>query len=134
MALKTLTEVIENQGTFNIRNVSVFSATDDMIYIDHTLYTKYSDFVWSIITTVETEVEDRKNYTFRPGLLSNRLYGSTELASLLIMINNCESPSDFKVKKTLNIILPDNLEYFFDSLVAQNQEMLEKNKLDVGIL
>lgn len=134
MAIKTMSELIKNKGNFNIRNVAIFSATDDIIYVDYTLFTKYRQLLNGFITTVITEPADRETYTYKPGLLSNRLYGTTELDHLLLMINNCESPSDFRVKKTLNLILPDDVEYFFNTLVLQNKETLEKNKLDVGLL
>ena len=67
------------------------------------LLRKYRDFMSSIIVTADLTDELEAKYRFKPKMLSQDLYGTTELWDELLFINGCASTMEFEPKETIRI-------------------------------
>lgn len=68
--------------------------------------------------TVEIEINDEELvlYQFKPKSLSYKLYGTTELWAVLLMINNCVSKIDFN-KKKIKVLDPKRIMSFINEVL-----------------
>ena len=68
--------------------------------------------------TVEIEINDEELvlYQFKPKSLSYKLYGTTELWAVLLMINNCISKIDFN-KKKIKVLDPKRIMSFINEVL-----------------
>lgn len=67
------------------------------------LTNKYRDYLSKIITKFELTSYEETYYMFKPKLLSQKLYGTTEFWNDLLIINDCYSTLDFKPKGSVKI-------------------------------
>lgn len=63
------------------------------------LINKYKDFLHEIIIEFELSLEEQEIYMFNPKMLSEDLYGTTELWDVLLILNNMTSVIEFKPTK-----------------------------------
>lgn len=63
------------------------------------LINKYKDFLHDIIIEFELSPEEQEIYMFNPKMLSEDLYGTTELWDTLLILNNVTSVTEFKPVK-----------------------------------
>ena len=69
---------------------------------------KYKEYFDKITTTIILNEKEYKKYKFSPKKISNDIYGTTELWSMILYINNCKSITDFNLYK-IKLFYPDQI-------------------------
>lgn len=126
---KTLEDIIETQTRYDINNIMIFTMTDDLslIICDTDLFQIYYKYIEPFVTTYKVTKEQREKYARKPEWLSQDIYGSPELAWLLIRLNDMECPSKFYLKSTLKAIDPDSLNDLYDTVITRSNDKITKN-------
>lgn len=88
------------------------------------LINKYKDFLHEIIIEIPLSEKEQEIYMFKPKMLSEDLYGTTELWDTILLLNNVISVTEFKpikpkvydhnkLKKYINeiLIMEEMVEY-----------------------
>lgn len=126
---KTLDDLIETQTRFDVNNVTMFTMTEDksLIIADTDLFTIYAKYITPYISTYTVTKEQREKYAHKPEWLSRDIYGSPELAWLLIRLNDMECASKFYLKSTIKTIAPDDLNDLYDTVITRSNDRITKN-------
>ena len=85
------------------------------------IISKYKDFLYQIIITIELTDEEADHYQYKPKMLSEDLYGTTELWDTLLILNNATSVSEFKLKK-LKLYDPTRLKAYINEIMLLEEE------------
>lgn len=80
------------------------------------LTNKYKDFLSAIVVNVTLTPEEVTRYRYKPKMLSYDLYGTTELWSSLLEINNVVSTIDFSFEK-LNVYDPAKINALINEIL-----------------
>lgn len=84
------------------------------------LTNKYKDFLSKITKTVKLDDELIAKYRYRPKMVSQDLYGTTEFWNDILILNHCFSVSDFQ-PKVITVYDPSKLkEYINEILILEN--------------
>lgn len=59
---------------------------------------KYKDYLSGIIMEIELNEDEQAQYLYKPKLLSEDLYDTTELWDTILILNDCQSVINFKPK------------------------------------
>ena len=114
-ALKISTETTNYQ--------SVLSSGGDKLVINfESLLTSYRYFFDQLVITYDLNDDQYLNYRFQPKKLSYDLYGTVELAPLLLNINNVVSVSEFDFQSP---------KIFKSSILDFINEVLNKEKIKI---
>lgn len=126
---KTLDDLIETQTRFDVNNVTMFTMTEDksLIIADTDLFAIYAKYIAPFISTYTVTKEQREKYARKPEWLSQDIYGSPELAWLLIRLNDMECASKFYLKSTIKAIAPDDLNDLYDTVITRSNDRITKN-------
>lgn len=128
-AYKTLSELILSQSRYELTKISYLTKTadEDIIIPDTNVFTVYMRFIRDYISIYRVNDAQRRKYRCRPGLLSMELYGTPDLAWLILKLNDQESPSKFRLKSTINIISITDLNTIYGNIVTNASDKLAKN-------
>ena len=75
------------------------TATNKTVVIPYSsIISKYKDFLYEIIITRELTEKEQEKYQYKPKMLSEDLYGTTELWDTILILNECVYVSQFKPK------------------------------------
>lgn len=77
------------------------SSKETIVLNSSSLYNKYSDEIKRILYEVELTDYEYVTYRFQPKLFCYHYYGTTELWSLLLKVNNMMSVAQFDKKKII---------------------------------
>lgn len=80
------------------------------------IVSKYKDFLYNIIIDIELNDEEQAMYLYKPKLLSEDLYGTTELWDTILILNNCQSVIDFK-PKLISIYNPEEFKTYLNEIM-----------------
>ena len=83
---------------------------------------KYKDFLYQIITTLDLNEEEQLYYQYKPKMLSEDVYGTTELWDTLLILNDCISVSEFKPKK-LKLYDPSKFKTYLNEIMLLEEEL-----------
>ena len=120
----TITELIEwgKNEEISYRNLHTEAYINDIdndriikIPLNDTM-SAYRYFLDPYLIEFELHDEELQLYQFKPKSLSYKLYGTTELWALLLMINNCVSKIDFN-KKKIKVLDPKNIKSFINEVL-----------------
>lgn len=120
----TITELIEwgKNEEISYRNLHTEAYINDLdndriikIPLNDTM-SAYRYFLDPYLIEFELHDEELQLYQFKPKSLSYKLYGTTELWALLLMINNCVSKIDFNEKK-IKVLDPKNIKSFINEVL-----------------
>ncbi len=120
----TITELIEwgKNEEISYRNLHTEAYINDLdndriikIPLNDTM-SAYRYFLDPYLIEFELHDEELQLYQFKPKSLSYKLYGTTELWALLLMINNCVSKIDFN-KKKIKVLDPKNIKSFINEVL-----------------
>lgn len=127
--VKTLEDIINHQDRYDLNKVIMYTTTDDgsMIIPDTNLFQIYRRYINPYIGTYKVSDKLRTYYRYKPHLLSADVYGTPELAWLLLMLNDRECPSKFTLKSTIRLIPAPYLASLYDTIVTKSNAKLEKN-------
>lgn len=91
-------------------------SSDETIQVPMTsIINKYKEYFDKITCTVDVDDKSSNIYRYKPKMLSYDLYGTTELWSILLYINDCKSLVDFD-KKKLKILFPDKVDELLNEI------------------
>lgn len=76
---------------------------------------KYKDALTGIEITLEFDDLLRNKFRYRPKMLSNSLYGTTELWSEILRLNHCAFKSQFDLAK-VKVYDPDKLKDYINDI------------------
>lgn len=120
----TITELIEwgKNEEISYRNLHTEAYINDLdndriikIPLNNTM-SAYRYFLDPYLIEFELHDEELQLYQFKPKSLSYKLYGTTELWALLLMINNCVSKIDFN-KKKIKVLDPKSIKSFINEVL-----------------
>lgn len=103
--------------------------TNDIITPYETLFTRYHNVMKDYIITRTLSDEDYSKYYQQPKLLSYDLYGTPELWSGLLYINNMVSVTNF-TKRTIKVFTIGILDALQEIITIYNND-LTNNKKDI---
>nr|DAS58635.1 MAG TPA: hypothetical protein [Caudoviricetes sp.] len=120
----TMEEQIEELTSeeLNYRTIHNYVKIDDLVneeslLVPHvSLINKYRHFLTPYVSEMELEGNTYQSIKYSPKLLSYILYGTTELWSCLLLLNNCKSVIDFDLK-TVKIYNPDNIKDMINEIL-----------------
>lgn len=109
---------------------SLLDSEGNPIIVNHTsILMKYIDFLQDYIVDVEMTDSEFSRYMFQPRLLSYDLYGTTELWSSILALNNITHSSEFKIQK-LKLFKNNIFDAINEILVLENRE-IKRNKTEI---
>ena len=129
MAIKTLDDIIGKNDRYDQNKVTLYRLTLDerLIIQDITLFRTYRRFIDNYIHQYRIPKNQRVFYQYRPDLLSQDIYGTPELAWMILILNDQESPSKFRLKSTIKLIPPEELSDVYDMLMTRSTTKLNRN-------
>lgn len=129
--VKTLDDLINFTDRYDPTKISFFSLAgegDDAIAVLSTnMFSLYQKYTYKFVQKYTVTDKQRIDFRCRPFLLSTAVYGTPNLAWLIMMLNNRESPSKFKLKKYIYLIPLETLDELYDTIVTRNKQKLDKN-------
>ena len=128
--LVTLQDVIDSRDSrYDMNNITFYTLTDDeSLLIKNTdLFLIYRRYMIPYVGTYTVTKDQRRRYLTRPKLLSADVYGTPDLDWLILMLNDQECASKFRMKSTVKLIPLDNLEELYDTIVTRSNTRLEEN-------
>ena len=114
----------------NINYHKVLAADGDKVVIKfESLLTQYRYFLKKHIVILTLTDEQYLNYRFKPKSLSYDLYGTIEMASMLLSINNVVSVSEFDFKKVK--VFDSGIKDFINEVLNKEKAKITANKSEV---
>lgn len=105
---------------------------DDEVAVSYyNVITKYLDVVKPFLRDTELTEEEMLKYKFKPNLYCYDMYGTPELASSLLYVNNMVSVVDFKKKKIKRFA--SNIMDIVNELLSLNDYELKRNRIENNI-
>lgn len=109
-----------------------FTENNDILIINfNSILDKYWDYLQKIVVPKTLNDVDYNKYKFQPKRLSFEIYGTTELWSAILRINQLTSASQF-TKQTINLFTMDIFEVLNEILILENTHIKENNK-EIGL-
>lgn len=130
--ITTLDGLISRNDRYDINKIAYFETVmidndDGIVTIDTDLFTVYMRFIRDYVNVYKVTEEQRQIYRYKPFLLSSDIYGTPDLAWLILKLNDIESPSKFHLRKTVKLISISNLELLYDSIITKSTAKLSRN-------
>lgn len=127
--MKTLDDLINRQDRYDINKITFFTMTadEDLIIQDTTLFQVYRRFVSQYVGNYSVPERYRSYYQFKPHLMSADVYGTPELAWLIMALNDQECPSKFTLKSVVKLVPASALAQLYDTIVTKSNGKLTKN-------
>lgn len=94
----------------------------DIIHCTLPLLTRYVDLISDYIIDVEMTEEEFKQFRYQPKALSLEHYGTTELWSSILSINNMDSVVEFN-KKKLKLFRNDIMDILEEILILEEDNI-----------
>lgn len=129
VTIKTLQDIINISDRFDINKITFFTTTEDgsIIVPDTNLFEIYRRYINPYITSYSVTEAQREYYKYRPYLLSKDIYGTPELGWLILMLNDQECASKFRLKSSVRLIPANVLEQVYDTIVTKSSDKLNQN-------
>lgn len=106
---------------------SVIKSGDNNLIVNSTsLSNKYYDYIIKTVMTLELTNTEYMRYRYQPKLFCYETYGTVELWSLLLKINNITSVSEFNNKK-IKVFSASIFNVLNEILVNEDKNILENN-------
>jgi len=126
--ISNLQDLIEYGKNLNISHgklhyQSTFDTSDSTIILNHiSILDKYNDYLKKIIVNVTLTDDEYFKYRFQPKRLSYDIYGTTELWSLILKINNMVSAIQFTELK-IKLFTQDIFDVINEILILEDSEI-----------
>lgn len=126
---KTLDDILNRNDRFDVNKVTYYTATDDesLVIPDTDLFAIYRRYINPYIGIYKTTFAQREHYARKPFLLAHDVYGTPFLGWLILMLNDQESPSKFRIKSTIKLIPNQLLTTVYDTVVTKAKGRLDLN-------
>ena len=90
---------------------------DDVIRVPYSsIINKYKDFLSTIVVEIKLDDAMREKYMYKPKMVSNELYGTTELWSEILILNNAYSVIEF-TPRVLKCYDPNRFKSFINEII-----------------
>ena len=90
---------------------------DDVIRVPYSsIINIYKDFLSTIVVEIKLDDAMREKYMYKPKMVSNELYGTTELWSEILILNNAYSVIEFK-PRVLKCYDPNRFKSFINEII-----------------
>lgn len=90
---------------------------DDVIRVPYSsIINKYKDFLSTIVVEIKLDDAMREKYMYKPKMVSNELYGTTELWSEILILNNAYSVIEFR-PRVLKCYDPNRFKSFINEII-----------------
>lgn len=83
---------------------------------------KYKDFLYNIIIEIELNDEEFEIYQYKPKMLSEDLYGTTELWDSILILNNATTVAEFNSKK-IKLYDPKKFKKYLNEIMLLEEEL-----------
>ena len=126
---KTLDDILNTDSRFDVNKITFLTTTEDgtLVIPDVSLFRIYQRYVQRYVREVMVTRAQQEFYRFRPYILSLDIYGTSDLAWLILDLNGKECASKFYLKKTMRLIPPSQLTDVYSMLLTKSSERLTKN-------
>lgn len=125
----TLTELIieGRQNAFLNTNYCKFlTIGDDILTVSGNILDKYTQFINDAKVKVKLTGDEFLKYKYRPKELSIDLYGTPEIAPIILKINNISHESEFTRKK-IYVIGIDVCAELMNRIISINEDSVNQN-------
>lgn len=114
----------------NLHLKATFKSNNNKIIINYSsLLDKYMDYLQAIIETVKLSDEDYIKYKFQPKRLCYDMYGSVDLWSSILRINNLTSATQF-TSQTIKVFSTDIFNVL-NEIINIERDAIEENKQQI---
>lgn len=127
--IKTLDDIINKNDRYDFNKIVFFTITDDqqLVIHDDDLFRTYMRYINQYIQEYSISWNQRVQYYGKPDLLSQDVYGTPELSWMILMLNDKECPSKFRLKSRVMLIPPSRLAYIYDEILTRSTAKLQQN-------
>lgn len=127
--IKTLDDIINRNDRYDINKITFYQLSGDgsMVIQMSTLFDIYYRYIIPYIGVFSVTDAQKRYYKTKPHLLSADIYGTPDLAWMLMKLNNKESPSRFYLLDHVRLIPMSQLEVVYDTLVTKAAGRLNAN-------
>lgn len=128
-ATKTLSDIINRNDRFDINKISFYQLTGDgsLVIQASTLFDTYYRYVVPYIGTYSVTTAQKRYYKTKPHLLSADIYGTPDLAWLIMKLNDKDCPSRFYLLDHVRLIPMNQLEDVYEIIVTKASKRLNAN-------
>lgn len=120
-----------SEDTMSYKEKIPMQESEDSIIIRfHNIITQHIDALKDYITDLEFDDDEYYNYLYQPKLFCYEAYGTPELATSILYINNMTSATEFN-KKKLKVFTTDIIDAI-NELFSILEEDLEDNRATVN--
>ena len=127
--IKTLDDIINKNDRYDLNKISMYQyAIDDGLIIYSTdVFRLYYRFIRNYVEPYKISQVQRDYYYSKPHLLSQDIYGTPELAWLILRLNDQECPSKFRLKSRVYLIDPTTLSNLYDTVITRSTDKVKEN-------
>lgn len=127
--IKTLDDIINKNDRYDLNKISMYQyAIDDSLIIYSTdVFRLYYRFIRNYVEPYKISQVQRDYYYSKPHLLSQDIYGTPELAWLILRLNDQECPSKFRLKSRVYLIDPTTLSNLYDTVITRSTDKVKEN-------
>ncbi len=125
--ITTLDQLLNSSSRYDINKITYYTLIDDLVIPETTVFDVYMRYIEDYIGEFKVSDKQREYYKFKPDLLANDIYGTSELSWLVLRLNDIDCASRFKIKRKIKLISPDNLDELYDSIIAKAGDKLKAN-------
>lgn len=110
-----------------IRQTISFNDTKMVINTD-TILSKYKPLLKKYISKFELSGDDAVKYNYKVNMLSYDLYGTIELAPLILQINNMVSANQFTDLEKGILLFSPNITNFLNEIMLKEEKVIQANR------
>ena len=100
-------------------NSRLTDETDTFLIPYKSIMLNYMSYFRECVLTITMSENEKIEYRYKPKRLSNKLYGTTELWSSLLELNNMISIIDFNLEKDIKVFEPKKFKELLNEVMIQ---------------
>ena len=113
---KMITLYLKDEEKELLKNIATKKRMPLSVYIKDILFNKNKDFLSTIVVEIKLDDAMREKYMYKPKMVSNELYGTTELWSEILILNNAYSVIEF-TPRVLKCYDPNRFKSFINEII-----------------
>ena len=127
--IKTLDDIVNREDQYDVNNITFYRMTGDgsRVIMGSTLYDTYYRFIMPYVVEYSVNSAQQRYYRGKPHLLSTDIYGTPDLAWLIMKLNNRECPSRFYLKPSVRLIPKNRIQELFNLLTTKGGDRIASN-------
>lgn len=127
--IKTLYDIINKNDRYDLNKISMYqyAINDSLIIYSTDVFRLYYRFIRNYVEPYKISQVQRDYYYSKPHLLSQDIYGTPELAWLILRLNDQECPSKFRLKSRIYLIDPTTLSNLYDTVITRSTDKVKEN-------